>query len=834
MTKTEFLPAGHALASRRDDYVLVPGPKGISQLGHGGFGRTYMGRRERGSLPVAIKEFAPASMSWRADDGHIHPYESERRNFETYLRAFKREANTLSAIDSPHVVKVHDVFDAQGTAFMVMTYLDGRDLHAWATERQPDEYWVMRVFQSLLIGVEKAHERGILHCDIKPANVLLTGDPEQGGMPVLIDFGGARQESVAPDGPPPSAMPPVSTGYSPPEQHMGDPPKRTSDVYALGATLHFLLLRRTPHGALKRMGGDPAISEGWDEAATDLSEPVRRAIEVSMALRPEERPQSVEDLRAVLSGQSFVPVSLPEPELVPRPEPPRSDTPAAPPPVSPEPTVPAWPEATQVAQPPASDAAPSDPPGLTVPVPPAESAAGPEHTEVVAREAGGAAPWGGTQQSPSDAGPATQVVPSQGGLPPPPPPPLQNEAAASAPKKGRARYVLGGLGVALAAVIAFVAVDGSDATGPDVVGNDTRIEIRTDENGRIVERTIDADGNVTDRVIGGNQASGGVLDRIDRNEDEPPADETAFDRAARLCDEGDAGACFDAASMHRDGRAPEADLNVAASLFDRACEGEEAAACEALGDLYLFEDIDGATDARALAAFEAGCALEHTASCASIGLMHEQNRVPRPDDQLAGRYVEDGCDAGIAWACTTLGHLYFTDRVRGSDEQLASAYRAGCDGGDSNGCVGLGVAVARGLAEADELDDLGRDLSRSCGDGNGLACGGLGALHYDGRLSNSNDARAASFLDQGCDLDDTYSCTLLGSMFAEGRTTRITADTAEGHLLGACNDGTGFACFDLGEIYRAGSVAGRSELDARRFYRRGCDLGWEDSCGALR
>src|SRR5262245_39927812 len=161
-------------------------------LGVGGFGITYLARDTLLEKDVAIKEFFPSGVVSRiGDTGHITlTSPSGASDYEAGLERFLKEARTLAGFSHPNIVRVLRYFKANETGYMVMDYERGESLKAWLNAHpQPDEATILSITEPLLEGIEKVHAAGFLHRDIKPDNIFI----RQGGDPVLIDFGSARQ-----------------------------------------------------------------------------------------------------------------------------------------------------------------------------------------------------------------------------------------------------------------------------------------------------------------------------------------------------------------------------------------------------------------------------------------------------------------------------------------------------------------------------------------------------------------------------------------------------------------------------------------------------------------
>jgi formylglycine-generating enzyme required for sulfatase activity/serine/threonine protein kinase len=245
-TQGQALPAG----TRLEEFVIE------KVLGAGGFGITYLARDVSLDRHVVIKENLPVQFAFR--DTHSltvaprHSHGEDAGNFAWSLENFSKEAAMLASLDHTGIVKVLRRFEAFGTAYFVMPYVDGIPLDELMQQRcgKPFAEDELRgLLERVLHALAYLHDRGIYHRDIKPSNILITSE----GIPVLIDFGSARQRLSE------RSMTVVeSAGYTPFEQlqsrgNVGP----WSDLYALGATLTRILTGDLPPKAMDRMRRDP-------------------------------------------------------------------------------------------------------------------------------------------------------------------------------------------------------------------------------------------------------------------------------------------------------------------------------------------------------------------------------------------------------------------------------------------------------------------------------------------------------------------------------------------------------------------------------------------------
>ena len=217
-------------------------------LGQGGFGNTYVGINTTFEERVAIKEFFMQGINDRDDTtGSISvSLERNKPQFEEQLEKFKKEALRIRTLDNPHIVKVHDLFEENGTAYYVMDYVDGENLaeRLKRTGKPMPEQEVRAILPQILDALKSVHDEGMWHLDLKPANIML----DKAGNVKLIDFGASKQLNVQKGGATTSTAISYTNGYAPREQMEQNYDKfgPWTDIYALGATLYALLTNKRP------------------------------------------------------------------------------------------------------------------------------------------------------------------------------------------------------------------------------------------------------------------------------------------------------------------------------------------------------------------------------------------------------------------------------------------------------------------------------------------------------------------------------------------------------------------------------------------------------------
>ncbi len=293
-----------AHGSKAGSNVLPPGTSlgefEITDLiGEGGFGIVYLAHDHILQRNVAIKEYMPASLATRAEDGAtIHPT-SDRTSeaFQKGLFSFINEARLLARFDHPSMVKVFRFWEGNGTAYMAMPFYDGPSLRQILQEQHspPDEAWLMKIICPLLDALEILHEAQCFHRDIAPDNIIISANSQ----PVLLDFGAARRvlsESSQ------SLTVILKPGYAPIEQYADVAQMRQgawTDLYALASVVHCAIHGKPPPTSVTRMIADP-LQPLATSAAGRYSTQFLLAFDAALSVLPDKRPQSVTAMRVLL------------------------------------------------------------------------------------------------------------------------------------------------------------------------------------------------------------------------------------------------------------------------------------------------------------------------------------------------------------------------------------------------------------------------------------------------------------------------------------------------------------------------------------------------------
>ena len=275
-----------------------------SYLASGGFGNTYLAKNIEFDETYAIKEFFVKGVCQRdGDSTTISVSIAENTNsFEQQREKFKKEARRLRSISNPHIVKVYDLFEENGTAYYVMDYVDGENLSARLkrTNAPLAESEVRNYLNQILDGLEAIHNEGMFHLDIKPANIMV----DSHDVVKLIDFGASKQQSTV-GGATMSTGISYTNGYAPSEQMAQSYDKfgPWTDFYALGATMYKLLTNQDPP-SVSDLSEDETEDKHLALPMPNVSEEMKKLVVWMMQEKRLKRPKNVGEIRRILQQSS--------------------------------------------------------------------------------------------------------------------------------------------------------------------------------------------------------------------------------------------------------------------------------------------------------------------------------------------------------------------------------------------------------------------------------------------------------------------------------------------------------------------------------------------------
>lgn len=296
-------------------------------LNSGGFGITYIAR-DGLNRDVVLKECFVEAFCTR-DQTVVKPRsDAARPHLQRALASFGEEARILAMMNHPNIVRIHQLFAENDTAYMALDYVSGHDLVEIVDEKKailtPGQ--IVRMAERLISALSHMHDRQIIHCDVSPDNVCVSPS----GEPVLIDFGAARRivDGVAQRH---AGFSLVKDGYSPPElyQSHGDCGPET-DIYALAATLYYAVTGRAPADGETRLRAlvadrpDPLITLAG--VVPGYPPGFLATIDKAMAVEPKDRFATAKSWLRTMATPPVVPVKAIRPALYPVPSTPNTAT----------------------------------------------------------------------------------------------------------------------------------------------------------------------------------------------------------------------------------------------------------------------------------------------------------------------------------------------------------------------------------------------------------------------------------------------------------------------------------------------------------------------------
>ncbi len=268
-----------------------------SYLSSGGFGNTYKVTNQEFHETFAIKEFFVKGVCQR-DGNNTTIIVSNSENADSFAlqkEKFKKEARRLRSLNNPHIVKVYDLFEENGTAYYVMDYVDGENLSTRLkrTNAPLEESEVRNYLNQILDGLEAIHNEGMFHLDIKPANIMV----DSHNVVKLIDFGASKQQSTV-GGATMSTGISYTNGYAPSEQMAQSYDKfgPWTDFYALGATMYKLLTNQDPP-SVSDLSEDETEDKHLALPMPNVSEEMKKLVVWMMQVNRLKRPKNVGEIR---------------------------------------------------------------------------------------------------------------------------------------------------------------------------------------------------------------------------------------------------------------------------------------------------------------------------------------------------------------------------------------------------------------------------------------------------------------------------------------------------------------------------------------------------------
>ena len=827
-------------------------------LGHGGFGIVYKARHNELDHVVAIKEYLPSELAVR-EGATIRAKSAEcEAHFADGLRRFREEAKALIEFQQHlSIVDCREFFRANGTAYLVMEYVEGLPLSELLRQREAagkpfTESDLQAIAIPLAQGLAHIHRAGVIHRDIKPANILVRKSDQQ---PVLIDFGAAKQ-AVAEHS---RSLAPYTEGYAALEQVADGQLGPWTDLYGFGAVLWRMVAGGNPPwdppnpvkvesraNARVREADDP-LTTAKELGAGRFEEQILELIDGCLQLRDTERiresdrvvemlqgsggdrqqsataePQAEgrSDVEQPLSGRAgaqpgrsspvrwwkivgvatagIAAVALAAVALIPRDE--NSETPER------------WsfsieakPETAAVALVNGSEAYR---PGMLV-VP------GRYEVEVSAPGFVTRREW--VTHAKSETSHRVELEP----LPAAEPGPVHSRTDAIADTSGSTVPETEPVTSELSSASEPVAADPVEAV--DQAGVDSELN-------EISPMTCsDGDGGWANCV---------ELGESYRQGDGVPRDAArAAEFYRQSCLGGDAAGCNQLGTMYSAGEGVRRDPIRAAGLFEGVCDSGYAVGCHNLGFLYSNGEGLEEDQGRAAELYSRACEGGYAAGCYNLGRLYYRGEGVKEDHVRAAELSDRACEAGAMPGCAFLGGLYYDGAGVAQDrERAAELYERACDGGDSRACRAcseLGDLYAKGEGVSKDLIRAMKLYGHACEGGYATGCYSLGGLYYKGEGVGKNLARAAELYGIACDGGEAGACSVLGFLYSNGEGVQEDKLRAAEFYRRACEGGDAMACGFLGSMYYEGEGVRQDRARAAELFERVCDDGNVGACGFL-
>lgn len=296
---SHHLPVGTVL----NDRYLVG-----RSIGEGGFGITYVAWDRALDIKLAIKEYFPVSLATRIPGQTVVSVvgEERRETYEYGLSRFLDEARILAQFDqTPGIVSARDFFEANGTAYMVMNYLEGMTLKQYLLKKGPLSFeTAVAVLMPVMDALREVHRRGLVHRDVSPDNIFITDK----GQVRLLDFGAARY-ALSNQNKGLSVV--LKPGYAPEEQCRSNGKQGPwTDVYATAATLYRCITGQIPPDSLDRLDKDTLVPPS--QLGVLVAPDQEAALLKALSVRAENRFQTIEEFQAALSRNKKGPGSQPQ------------------------------------------------------------------------------------------------------------------------------------------------------------------------------------------------------------------------------------------------------------------------------------------------------------------------------------------------------------------------------------------------------------------------------------------------------------------------------------------------------------------------------------------
>ena len=793
--RRDALPQGSVLR----DYTIE------EVLGHGGFGIVYQARHNELDHVVSIKEYLPSELAVREGT----TIRARSADCETYfadgLRRFREEAKALIDFQQhPSIVDCRDFFRANGTAYLVMEYVEGLPLSELLRQRESagrpfTESDLLDIAMPLAEGLAHIHQAGVIHRDIKPANILVRKSDQR---PVLIDFGAAKQ-AVAEHS---RSLAPYTEGYAALEQVADGQLGPWTDLYGFGAVLWRMVAGGNrpwdpPNPVKVESRANAGLRDAEDPLPTARELGVGRfadrlleLIDGCLQLKDTDRIRESERVVQALQGSGE-----------------GSQQPAT-------------------AGQPAEGGHDMDRPDPVSEEPRTGRSSGRRLWKVVGAAAAilvavvlatvALVPRDGTVSTPDRWSFSIKAEPSTAAV-----------ALLNGPEAYRPGMLLapGQYEVEVSASGFVTRREGVTHLESETLHH-VALEPRPDPE-PIPPTSSDVTRKPTDSTVAEREDVSSELPKVS----EPIAVDPVVARdqegtggeSQDTCGDGDFEDCFELGQRYQSGLGVQIDLDRAAEFYELACDDEHAEGCKRLRMLgYMYRDGDGVPQdsIRAAQLFELACNGGDAPACWLLASMDEQGNGVPLDRARAAELYQQACDGGYAFGCGKLGRMYHEgEGVHLDRARAAELYQQACDGGDAAGCWSLGDMYENGEGLSMDRAHAAEFYERACAGEYAFGCWSLGDLYKEGEGVPMDRARAAELYKQACDGGFAGGCNDLGLLYDQGHGVSQDYVHAAELFHRACEGGSAAGCTNLGTLYYDGEGVRKDRARAAELYRRACD-----------
>ena len=828
-------------------------------LGHGGFGIVYKARHNELDHVVAIKEYLPSELAVR-EGATIRAKSAEcETHFADGLRRFREEAKALIEFQQhPSIVDCREFFRANGTAYLVMEYVEGLPLSELLRQREAagkpfTESDLLAVAIPLAQGLAHIHRAGVIHRDIKPANILVRISDQQ---PVLIDFGAAKQ-AVAEHS---RSLAPYTEGYAALEQVADGELGPWTDVYGFGAVLWRMVAGANPPwdppnpvkvesraNARVREADDPlptATEIGTGRFSSRLLEVIDRCLQLRDTERIRESDRVVDELQGSGGERPQSATAEPQAER-------NSDI--------------AHPQSGRTADQPSRSSTGRRwkivgvATAAMVAVVLAAVALIPRDEDSEATER-----WSFSVE----AEPQTAIVALLNGPEAYRPgmllPPGQYEIVVSAPGfVAHSEWVthsqsetlhkvqlgrLSDVGMEVAQTPSGAVTEAADSTAAEQEPIPSSVADPKQPRVGAQQEQVQTPSEVDDNLEAASSSS--VEDEQVGREDSSARKAVVTDSAVASdyertdtdevspsnCATGAGGwtNCFELGVSYWKGKGVPPDAARAAEFFGQACDGGHALACSHLGFLYDTGEGVGTDKTLAEESYSRACDGGDATGCNNLGALYHNGEGVGEDKTRAAVLYSRACEGGAAMGCNNLGIIYSDgDGVREDRIRAAELYRRACDGGEAQGCYNLGLVYSNGEGVAEDKAAAADLFARSCEGGYATGCAALGFRYAVGEGVENDYVRAVELYRRACNDGEAISCHNLGYLYSNGEGVAEDKAVAAGLFGRACEGGAVLGCHNLGNLYYLGEGVDEDHTRAAELFERACEGGNAAGCHSL-